>query len=411
MLNLDTLSFKVDTSELNDAVSKLESLKNKIKQVNTELINANKLETDAKRQSIRVAKEAAVAEQAVEQAKLKTAKATADLEAAEKKAANAGQATVRVQKEVSEEAKKAVSVLERQQMILEFMAQGFSKGQASTMAYAKASGALADELKDLENVLKTQRTLMGTDPFDKSIGALQSLSNEYKVIKDVQRSYNEGLELSRKQMTELARDKLRLIEQHKIEGKSLTDLKGSLRELESGYVRMAKAENDIVASMSKADKATTDAGRANAYLDKELEKVRFAMQEVNQELNRGSANSLVRFQNALKASGKTAEEQKVLLDEYRASVEKLQTKTQKANSDYIVRAVAPQMTDIFVGLATGQSPLTILLQQGGQLGDQFTQAGIKAQDMSSVMIRSLANVGDTIKGDCQRLYNGSRCCW
>lgn len=35
------------------------------------------------------------------------------------------------------------------------------------------------------------------------------------------------------------------------------------------------------------------------------------------------------------------------------------------------RALAPQLTDIGVGLATGQSPLMVLLQQGGQLKDLF----------------------------------------
>jgi len=39
------------------------------------------------------------------------------------------------------------------------------------------------------------------------------------------------------------------------------------------------------------------------------------------------------------------------------------------------RALAPQLTDITVGLATGQSPLMVLLQQGGQLKDLFGGIG------------------------------------
>lgn len=42
---------------------------------------------------------------------------------------------------------------------------------------------------------------------------------------------------------------------------------------------------------------------------------------------------------------------------------------------YQQRALAPQLTDIVVGLSTGQSPFTVLLQQGGQLKDVFGGIG------------------------------------
>ncbi len=39
------------------------------------------------------------------------------------------------------------------------------------------------------------------------------------------------------------------------------------------------------------------------------------------------------------------------------------------------RMIGPQLTDIFTGLASGQAPLTVLIQQGGQLKDMFGGIG------------------------------------
>lgn len=44
---------------------------------------------------------------------------------------------------------------------------------------------------------------------------------------------------------------------------------------------------------------------------------------------------------------------------------------QASTAAYQQRLLAPQLTDIVVGLSTGQSPFTVLLQQGGQLKDVF----------------------------------------
>ena len=44
----------------------------------------------------------------------------------------------------------------------------------------------------------------------------------------------------------------------------------------------------------------------------------------------------------------------------------------------------PQLTDIITGLATGQSPFTILLQQGGQLGDVFGGFGNALKALGSI---------------------------
>jgi phage-related minor tail protein len=51
---------------------------------------------------------------------------------------------------------------------------------------------------------------------------------------------------------------------------------------------------------------------------------------------------------------------------------KRQSAAQTANA---MRMIPAQMTDIVVGLSTGQSPFMVLMQQGGQLKDMFGGIG------------------------------------
>lgn len=48
------------------------------------------------------------------------------------------------------------------------------------------------------------------------------------------------------------------------------------------------------------------------------------------------------------------------------------------------RQLGPQLTDIVVGLSTGQSPFTVLLQQGGQLKDVFGGIGNAVKALASI---------------------------
>lgn len=305
-------------------------------------------------------------------------------------------ATEKVAVKTTESTKKQTTVLERQQMILEFMTQGFSKGQSSQLAYAKAAGALTSDLEQLGKVLQTQRTLMGTDPFDKSIGALQSLRNEYTVIKEVQRLYNADLGLTKSQMEDLAREKLRLIEKFKLEGKSLSEVKAGLIELNSAYIKNANAENEISASMKNKQKVAADTVKANQYIIAELDRVN-RLTATNGEVTSATNNKLIAFEKALRLSGMSAQEQAAKLAGYKKSLEAVQKAAGNRQVDYLSRALGPQITDIFVGLATGQSPMMVLLQQGGQLRDQFALAGVAGAEMGKMLVEASKTMVSSIK--------------
>ena len=357
MLDLEKLVFEVDTSQLDLADQKLGKLATSVSNL---------------------------------------AKPMQTLSTATVKATKEQEKQTKATEESTEAQEKANRVLQKQQDILKFMTQGYSRGQASIMATAKSTGALTDELEQLGDVQKKIRTLMGTDPFDKSIGAIQKLTNEYTVLKEVNRLYAEGLGLTKSQMEDLAREKLRLIEQYKIEGKAMSDIKNGIRELNVMYLQVAGAENEMSNKMKASQKATSDTAKANLYLEKELEKVRFQTEQVNQELTRGASGAILRFQNALKISGKTLEEQTVLLKEYREAQQSMQKATGNRQVDYLSRALGPQITDVFVGLATGQSPM-VLLQQGGQLRDQFALAGVAGAQMGDMLTKAAASMIVSVK--------------
>lgn len=53
---------------------------------------------------------------------------------------------------------------------------------------------------------------------------------------------------------------------------------------------------------------------------------------------------------------------------------------------FALRGVPAQFTDIFTSLAAGQNPLTVLLQQGGQLKDMFGGVGVAARALTSYIV-------------------------
>ncbi len=371
-MDLAELRFKVDTKQLEDAAVKLEALGNAVQKLNKPM-------ADNATATAKVVKEQAKAEEAAV------------------KAAVAAEKLQKAQDKSTESTKKSISVLEKQNLILEYMAQGNSRGQASIMATYKAAGALDSQMLELNNTLKTQRTLIGGDPFDKSIGLMQKLQNEYKTTSEVTALFNRNLGLTEKQMTDIAREKERLIALYKIENKDIKGLSAEYENLIRQSVEINN-QNDIrTSSMKNQMKAITDTTKANEYLAKELYRVDSALKEENQTLSSGTNNALLRFEKALQSSGMTAAEQTIKLEAYRQKLLQLQKASGNRQIDYLSRALGPQITDIMVGLATGQAPLTVMMQQGGQLRDQFALAGVAGKDMGKMLVEASKSMVSSVK--------------
>ncbi len=370
-LNLEKLVFEVDTSQLEAATKEIEALGKSLSKVNKPVADA------------------AIKSEKLAQAQAKTAESTAKAEAAQLKLEQA-------QKKSTEATVKSNSVLERQNLILEFMAQGNSKGQASILATAKAAGALDADMLSLNQTLKTQRTLIGGDPFDKSIGLMQKLQNEYKTTLEVTTLFNRNLGLTEKQMVDLAREKERLIALYGIEGRDIKGLATEYDKLIRQSVEINRTNASRTGLMRDQIKAQNDAAKSNEYIAAEMERVN-RLTESNGDITSATNSKLIKFENALKLSGMTASAQADALNKYKTALLDVQKHSGNRQVDYLSRALGPQITDIFVGLTTGQSPLMVLLQQGGQLRDQFALAGVAGKDMGDMLTKATTGMVSSVK--------------
>jgi phage-related minor tail protein len=367
-MDLAELKFVVKTEQLDEAATK-------IKELAVEVSKLNKPVTDAALKSEKLA-----------QAQAKTARETAKLEEANTKAAIAAEKLAQAQKGATESGKTHMSILEKQTSITSYMSDGLSKSMATIMSYGKASGLAASELKLLLDTLQTQKKFSG-DPFDNSLSGVTSLKNQLSILREVQRLYGTGVELTSKQVRELASDKERLIVKLKEEGASLSTIKDSLRNLKSEYIGLATSINKLSDAEQQMIKQQNDAARANAYLAKETERVNRLNAE-SESITSATNNRLIKYEQALKASGASASEAATRLAAYRNELIATQKAAGNRQIDYLSRALGPQITDIGVGLLTGQAPLTILLQQGGQLRDQFALAGVAGADMGKMLVEA-----------------------
>jgi phage-related minor tail protein len=370
-MELSELKFVVDTSELDAAAKKIAELGTAVSKINKPLQEMSKESAKSNKELVKAEQSAAKA--AASQEKLKIA-----------------------QEKANEATGKSTTMLERQNLILEFMAQGNSKGQSSILATAKAAGALDADMLSLNATLKTQRALIGGDPFDKSIGLMQKLKNEFKTSTEVSSLFNKNLGLTEKQMVDLSREKERLITLYGIEGKDVKGLTADYDALIQKSVSINQANNTRTNEMKSQIKVQEDTAKASAYMATELDRVN-RLTSSGGNITTATNSKIIKFEKALKLSGKTAEQQVVSLERYKRSLQSIQKAGGDRQVDYLSRALGPQITDVFVGLYSGQSPMTVLVQQGGQLRDQFALAGVAGADMGKMLTKAAASMISSVQ--------------
>ena len=359
-MELSTLRFIVETKDLEEAAKKIDALGVSVSKLNKPM---QAMSTESAKANKELSK--------AEEAAAKAALAQTKLEQAQNKGAQA--------------ASKSTSVLERQNLILEYMAQGNSKGQASILATAKAAGALDEDMLALNKTLVTQRTLIGGDPFDKSIGLMQKLQNEYKITTEVTTLFNKNLGLTQKQMTDLAREKERLIALYAIEGKDIKGLTAEYDQLIQKSKEINTANDARNNGMKSQIKAQADAAKANAYLADVDARLAAALDVTNKSLDKQSTDALVKYQKALKTAGLSADEAATKLAAAKTQFEQIADKKQADKLQYLARAISVQMGDVGISLASGMNPLLVMIQQGDQIRGAIQQAGAEGKDLERAM--------------------------
>jgi len=386
-LDLSQLRFQVDTSELDRAGKAIGEL----------VVNVSKLD--------KATKDAARTEATLAKAAKDNAAANLSNAKAQQVNAKAVENTEKAQKSTAAAIEKSTTILERQKDILEFQTQGFSKGQSSILAYGKAAGLAAADINELGKVLETQRKLMGSDPFDKSLSGIKSLQNQYTELKESIRQYATDSNLSAKQTRELARDKERLIEKMKVEGASFSEIRTAVRAHNEEYVRLAASYNKTIFAEGAVIKGRKDAVNATNYLTQADQKMAAALNMSNSSLDKAGTDSLVRYESALRKSGLAQDVVTQKLSTYKVQLAQVQAQEAKRSEQHLARALPAQFTDIGVSLYSGQNPLTVLLQQSGQILDIFQLSGVAADKFAEAtkrafysMVPAMATVAKGLAG-------------
>jgi len=295
-----------------------------------------------------------------------------------------------------------------------------SKGIFLTTNQLKEYSKIASEIKGKLKAADLDPTKgEGLEKFNSELktqqGIYLGLANQVNTLKAAEKDRNDTLNAQMKEMARLQEASDNLFKYNQLRhAQDQQGYKQDMQEMKSYYAQLEKtagrvaqtkaskpqagAMDDAVTAFYKNQaKAVDDVAKANAYLAKEIYRVDNALKAENESLSSGSNNALLRFEKALKSSGLTLDQQAVKLDNYRQKLAQLQKTSGDRQVDYLSRALGPQITDIAVGLATGQNPLTVMLQQGGQLRDQFALAGVAGKDMGNMLKTAAASMVTSVK--------------
>lgn len=141
--------------------------------------------------------------------------------------------------------------------------------------------------------------------------------------------------------------------------------------LATALVKMTHAGNRAASSAGKVTKATDEEKQALSELLDRIDPVNAALNKLDkqqQDLAKFKSKGMVDT-DTFELYSKRIEETRNKLSGFRDDLSK--TGMSAAQTAFAMRMIPAQMTDIVVGLSTGQSPFMVLMQQGGQLKDMF----------------------------------------
>ncbi len=388
-MELSAILWKSDTSELERTAKVIAGLA-------TDLSKLDKVSRDAAKTEETLAKAAkSNADANLQNAKAQDVRLKSTIAADKADQANEKSTTAKTKAVEShtKATKENVGILQRQTDIYDFLAAGFSKGQASILASAKATGQLSDELK---KVLEAQKQF-SSDPFDRSDTGLKRLQRTIKEVTDAQGYFNDGYSLTTKQARELSNDLDRLNASLKSQGKSYQDITKAQAIYKQQFLDEAAVVNRANAALDMVTKQRKEVVTSTNYVTQADQRMAAALNISNAALDKGGTDSLVKYEMALRKSGIAQDLIASKLATYKTQIAQVQAAEGKRAEAHLMRASSPQLTDLAVSLYSGQAPLTVLLQQGGQLADQLRLSGVEATRFGAILKESFYSMIPVIK--------------
>ena len=348
-LQLEKLIFDVDTSKLKEAQTQIETLSKTVQDFNSAKASSDREAASAAREAAKAAREA---------------------EKANREAAKAAEQAAKAQQDSAGSTDAVTNKINRLNDTLAFLRNdlgmsetGFTKSQASIMAWAKSLEAGTDDLKQLSGIFDNFNRIMGEQALDKSVAGFNMINRQLKELQVLAELSAGGFNLTATQVKQLTRDTEALKQANIALGKAENT---GVDELKRKYIDAANALNAQIAAskeMEEQAKAQAEAQRkanrdmnneavelfrqqqamqekmqreatmmagpaqqfneaaakkqaaaikevadAEAFLTREAEKLVFTNEQLAKGFTQASANYLFKYKEALEKTGRTAEQ-------------------------------------------------------------------------------------------------------
>lgn len=235
-MDLSALKFQVDTTELADAILKVDQLGDSVQ-------NLAKPVSEVAASSKQLGAAVSTTGKVIEKDLVKpTDGATTSLSKVEKMIEKAGLSLAVLRNQTIETSDGSYQV-----------ADSFTKMQANMLSSAKQAGATSDQMKELASLLTQLNTVMGVNPFDKSASGLASLKKEVAELNTLVSLQSQGLALSGEQLKSYSRDIARVTAAFQAEGKSVEELERKLAELKEETLRYNSEKAKLLQQSMQAE--------------------------------------------------------------------------------------------------------------------------------------------------------------
>ena len=428
-MDLDTLIFRVNTDQLDEARIKIAKLGDAVGALNKPL-------QDMARSSAKTNEVIAKSELAAEKARV-AQKSLSD---------TVSQSTTKVD--------PLTKLMEKLNNTYIDMSQGMSKGESSILNQARNLGAMGDQLQAVASILQNIKTL-NKDPFDASLGGVRSITQEFERLQqradlaqqgilmttkqlgeysklsaeakgrvvgmgldpesvEGQKQYNELLSASQKeylnvlqvvkQLTDEEKKRLDVLkEQERLQQAAQSASAARMQEWAKGVGGKSPELTSMAAFYKEQEVASRKLAAAEDDLILREQKLAFVNKELAAGLTTASANALFKYQKDLEALGKSADEVSQRMMSFRAGLVEKQghspltgiandAKAAREQVDHLSRAIGVQLGDVAVSLAGGMNPFLVLIQQGDQLRFAVQAARDAGQDLEGAMKKALSGI-------------------
>lgn len=170
-----------------------------------------------------------------------------------------------------------------------------------------------------------------------------------------------------------------------------TQAETGLSGIDSAVVRTGRnLSNFATTASSSLDRIGDTSQAASSRVENVTRNLIGSVQRTTAAMEAGSRSSREYFESLAARRGANLNALRPYLDQLDAVVARQRAAGVSAGQlQNALRGVPAQITDIVVALQGGQAPLTVLLQQGGQLRDMFGSIGGAASGLASVLARAL----------------------